>query len=548
MQLRVVRPMRRKGVSSSSYFVQRIPADVKARAIGETIRLPVGGTFVSVKITEKTSAVRASLRTSNAAETKERNAVAAAHLERVWSSLRSKARSLTPKETVALAGEVYRRFTNALEDDPGDFTVWRRVREANRSALDGRYRLSAFLIGDDARRDSALEERFGPFADLVLGWKAIRIDAESRTRLLEQVARAMDEAAEKALRNAGGDYRPDQNVSRFPEWKDEPKDARGPDMAEVTVTGLLAAWGKEASAAGKAAEGTLRAYGHSIRNLVKFLGHDDARRVTPENVVAFKDARLKEINPRNGKPVSAKTVNDGDLTALKTVFGWGVRNRKLVTNPATGITVAFAEKVRVRQKGFTNTEALTILRHARGYKPKGAELPKTTAAKQWVPWLCAYTGARLGEMVQLRKEDVRHEGKVWVLRITPEAGTVKGRRYRDVPLHPQLVELGFPASVATAPNGYLFLTPTKKGGWRGPWQAVKNRVSEFVREVVSDPQVQPSHGWRHRFITQAREYGMDQELRRMITGHRGEGVDEVSYGDPAGLYREICKLPRYDIG
>lgn len=38
---------------------------------------------------------------------------------------------------------------------------------------------------------------------------------------------------------------------------------------------------------------------------------------------------------------------------------------------------------------------------------------------------------------------------------------------------------------------------------------------------------------------------MDQEIRRMITGHAGEGVDERDYGDPAGLYREICKLPRF---
>ena len=31
----------------------------------------------------------------------------------------------------------------------------------------------------------------------------------------------------------------------------------------------------------------------------------------------------------------------------------------------------------------------------------------------------------------------------------------------------------------------------------------------------------------------------------MITGHAGEGVDEEDYGEPEGLYREICKLPAY---
>ena len=53
--------------------------------------------------------------------------------------------------------------------------------------------------------------------------------------------------------------------------------------------------------------------------------------------------------------------------------------------------------------------------------------------------------------------------------------------------------------------------------------------------------------WRHRFITLARANNMDQEIRRMITGHKGEGVDEEVYGEPAGLHREICKLPRYEV-
>ena len=65
----------------------------------------------------------------------------------------------------------------------------------------------------------------------------------------------------------------------------------------------LPLWSREAAATGKAAESTLKSYGTWVRKLVTFLGHDDAARVTPENVVAFKDARLDEINPRNGKPV-----------------------------------------------------------------------------------------------------------------------------------------------------------------------------------------------------------------------------------------------------
>src|SRR5258706_16388868 len=118
MLIRLVRPMKRKGVSQR-YFVQRIPADVKSRAAGMTLLVPMGDSLASVKITDKMAAVRVSLRTADASEAKIRQAIAAAHLERVWTALREKPRTLTQKEATALAGEVYKRFTAALEDDPG---------------------------------------------------------------------------------------------------------------------------------------------------------------------------------------------------------------------------------------------------------------------------------------------------------------------------------------------------------------------------------------------------------------------------------------------
>lgn len=51
----------------------------------------------------------------------------------------------------------------------------------------------------------------------------------------------------------------------------------------------------------------------------------------------------------------------------------------------------------------------------------------------------------MGELAQLRKQDVSLRGGVWVIRITPEAGTVKTNEAREVPLHQQVIDLGFPA-------------------------------------------------------------------------------------------------------
>src|SRR5205823_807148 len=110
-------------------------------------------------------------------------------------------------------------------------------------------------------------------------------------------------------------------------------------------------------------------------------------------------------------------------------------------------------------------------------------------------WLLAYSGARVGEMAQLRKEDLSREGKLWIIRITPEAGTVKNDEPRRVVVHPHLVDMGFIKFVQAAPSGYLFLRPADDGDVLGPLQGIKNRLAEFVRALVTDRAVDPNHGW-----------------------------------------------------
>ena len=271
------------------------------------------------------------------------------------------------------------------------------------------------------------------------------------------------------------------------------------DAAVLTMTGILDGWWMEAKATGRKPS-THESYRNTVAGLVTFLGHDDAKRVTPEDVVRFKDHRLASINPRTGKPISAKTVKDSDLSGLKTLFGWAVSNRKLTSNPVTGITIKLGKPQKLRGKGLTEEEAKAILQAALKVT-RGGESAGTFAAKRWVPWLAAYTGARVGELAQLRRQDVRQEEGHWTIRLTPEAGTIKTNEARTVVLHAHLVELGFPAFVETAPAGHLFLKPGKSGDVLGPLQGLKNRLAEFSRTIVKDPNVAPMHGFRHRFKT-----------------------------------------------
>ena len=168
--------------------------------------------------------------------------------------------------------------------------------------------------------------------------------------------------------------------------------------------GLIEAWWREAERTEKS-EPTQEFYTKIIKQFVAFLHHDDAYRVTVEDVRRFKDYRLATRKP-NGQLLSPTTVKNSDLAALKSIFGWGVANSRLAENPATDVTVARVSKVRLRERELTAEEARRLLKPASAME-RGKEMPETYAAKRWIPWVLAFTGARVGQIAQLRCQDLR---------------------------------------------------------------------------------------------------------------------------------------------
>lgn len=263
-------------------------------------------------------------------------------------------------------------------------------------------------------------------------------------------------------------------------------------------------------------------------------------------MLRFKEHLLAVVNPRTKKRLSLKTIGGSYLGGLNVVFKWAVDNGKLPSNPAEAVKVAKGKSKRTRDSWFTLEERCAILAQASAAVQNKSEPWQRFAGRRWVPWLCSYSGARIGEMVQLRKQDVRRDDGQWVMRITPEAGTVKTGQMRDVPLHPHLIEMGFLEFVEMAPDGPLFMW---SGEGREAWRTAKNRIREEVRKVVSDANVQPNHGWRHTFKTIGREAGIQDRVLDAITGHapRTEG-DKYGGATIAAKVKAMEAFPRYDIG
>lgn len=541
MVLCMTRPTKRPE-SAFHQFKKRVPSDIAAKARGKPLTLTFpdapahDGFAVTIRVGD---VVKLSLRTREPALAKLRSALAEQQLQHAWEAIRKGPKPLTHKQVVALSGRLYRAFADACDSDPGSAELWQSILRENEAASNGELAKLAVVIGtdDQARQRWALERRFGGFADHLLGEEGLVIDDDSRVALLREADRALNDAARRLARKAEGDYTPDAAANRFPDWVGRNEGAQG----RVSLWSLFAGWEKEAKRR-ELARSTFRDYESRWRMFSAWLGHDDALRVKPEDIVRYKDHRLDS-------GVSLKTVNSSDLNALKAIFGWAVENRLLPSNPAQGVRAKGKRKIRERELHFTPDEVRAILSLARDYRSENPkEMASTAAAKRWLPWLCAYSGARIGEVAQLRKKDIVREGGAWVMRLTPEADTMKDGSFRVVPLHAHLVEQGFIKFVEGSGEGYLFFRAKDAKEASDRKKSVCNRLRDFVRGAVKDKRIRPNHGWGHTFKARALEAGLSDKVADAICGH---GVRAVAdYYRAATLVARVNFMqhyPRYEI-
>lgn len=356
----------------------------------------------------------------------------------------------------------------------------------------------------------------------------------------EEQARAESDshfAAERALRAAAAELRRErEDIELAKQMRAEARAAQ-----RISIMQLFDTW---ASQPGRNLRSVAQWRRH-LEKFVAFLEHDDASRVAAADIRSWRN-HLRDSVTHKGKRLSPQTINGGYLSAIKTVFRYAADDGLINDNPA--LTVAPVQNVKVvmlRERSHTDEEATTILRAASA-EQEGKLSDYTRYARRWIPWVLAYCGARVGEIAQLRKEDVQQVADIWVMRLTPEAGSIKNKEARTVPLHPHLIQQGFLTFVASRPDGPLFYDhQRKRNGILNHSRA--DKVGHYLREWVRSLGIttpQPNHAWRHRFVTLARRYEMSERASKAIVGH-APGQQHLEYGDDElpVLLRELCKLP-----
>jgi integrase len=463
---------------------------------------------------------------------------------------RGEGRDLTQREAHALAGEWYRWFVGLYEENPGETRHWARLAERLTDAI-----MDAtpwwdnndpeFEHRDRAAEPEAREVAHPMLADEAktaqfLASKGEALTPDAMVLFLDSILPEFLTAVELLRSRAAGSYVPDTHQQSFPEYR---KVTRGAQVSGKTCFDLLEAYVK----AVKPAASTVNRWRVIFVTLDEVLAGRGIDAFSPEEAQHWATSLVTDKR-------GARTVSDIWVTGASTVLAWALKQKLVAANPFAEVSVRVPRKVHTREtKEFTAAEQQTILKAALAIEDTKRPF---NAACRWVPWLCAYSGARAGEMTQLRGSDIELREGFAAMKITPEAGSTKSAKPRTVPIHEHVIDQGFLDYVKSKGRGPLFYTPdlnatdTDVINPRRP-RAVKarERLAGWVREIgVTDKEISPTHAWRHTFKRRAARARIEKGVRDFICGHAtksvGDHYETPSVEDMANALRQF---PRYAI-
>jgi integrase len=473
--------------------------------------------------------LKASLRTPDETEARRLGPLKIAEFEAAIAAARDqhagRTVAMAPREVAAMVGDWYRQEAAALEASPGDAA--KRDVELDIITDDRTDPGEPGVVFADPEDRRTAKELFAA--------RGIAPDDATVALASSYVATARIELARLALRRAEGDWSRDAALASYPVAgvpAHDPGNTAASKAEALTGAMLLEKWARE----NPRSPATMRKYATAFECVAKLTGETDLRRLTPEAVAEFKQQRLAQ--GRNPGTVADEIITCGSLCQ------WGLKNRLLTSNPFDGMAPKVSRRGPPPRAPYDDADAARILTAARA----------ESGWLRWVPWLLAFTGARLSEIVDLRRQDVRQEAGVWIVDVVPtdDRAGKNATAQRMIPLHPAVIDEGFLeylAKLPTAPAGPLFpdLRPAPKGGRA---QTATHDLGRWVRRKLkmTDARKAPAHSWRHRMEDELRRARVHPEVLDAITGRNNPRNAGSGYGVgfrrmPDEVLRELSRLP-----
>lgn len=215
---------------------------------------------------------------------------------------------------------------------------------------------------------------------------------------------------------------------------------------------------------------------------------------------------------------------------------------------AENIVIPTVNRAKPNGEAFTEDDLLKI------FDPRWYPLENDTKeyAKYWIPLLELYIGTRIGEICQLDVADVVLDAKVPYIKFYGDGDkSVKTTAsWREVPVHPDLIELGFLDFVKKqVKKGYVKLFPTlkrDKNNHNGYANAIGKWLNEqYFRWIGIKTLSKTTHSFRYVVKQTLRPYRIPKEILNAILGWERADIGDSVYGGivpAAELYEDYKKL------
>ncbi|MEZ3187347.1 tyrosine-type recombinase/integrase [Pseudomonas sp. LM13] len=273
--------------------------------------------------------------------------------------------------------------------------------------------------------------------------------------------------------------------------------------------------------------GALRTQHTVIGRAFEAVGVSDLSKHKREDLIAVRASLLESREP--------STVNNL-LATLSTVLKWAEAN-DLIKKAYTA-KLKLTKNTTSKREGFTESQVAKAMSHANG-------LP-ATSWQRWGLSLLAITGARVGEIAQLTKADIKQVDGCWCIDINEDGpGKSLKNRYstRLVPLTDGALGFDLTAFLEAVKAGAL---PSDNGinamnASRGLGALLKEALGED-RE-----QNQTLHSLRHSMASRLQSKGTPVIYTQAILGHASGSISYDTYGNSvpvkalAEVLREVYK-------
>ena len=269
----------------------------------------------------------------------------------------------------------------------------------------------------------------------------------------------------------------------------------------------------------------------------------------------------KLIAAGTGKTISLHTVNM-HTQSISSFLKW-LFIQQYVDQDFSNLMISIkntAKKKASQDRAVFTSEDLTKLFATHEYSATGF---RGYSFRYWLPLLALYTGARLNELCQLHISDVSIVDNIYILDIN-EDGSKKVKTsssIRQIPLHKQIIALGFDdylQHVIRLKQQQLFpaLTPNKDLDY-------SRKVSRFFNESFKQRQgfmvyagikkhtnqgTKVFHSFRHTFINQWKQQGLDANLIKQLVGHSSNDITYDRYGKAYDIKLASKELNKIDFG